>query len=134
MSHAYSGISANIHVKTVDDAVINCYEDAHQFLGGASWRKLASNVAVEQRLMAGYIAIVLYQTEIVRYYPDGTFSVDNGGYNTPTTRTRIMQFTPSWFWCYHDKKKLVGSGAKGELTHAVRMPVERQTSGVGWPD
>lgn len=51
--------------------------------------------------------VILYETPIVRYYPDGTFSVDNGGFNTPTTSQRVSQFTPAWFTGAHERKKLV---------------------------
>lgn len=46
-------------------------------------------------------AVVLYNTEIIRYYPDGTFSVDNGGHNTPTTTARLKAVLPDGFGCYH---------------------------------
>jgi hypothetical protein len=93
--------------------------------------------------------IILYRTPIVRYYPDGTFSVDNGGFNTPTTSSRVSQFTPDWFTGQHERKKLVTRVSKwqditnGEpvpqgaevfkaynqawlvCTHDVRLPVKR---------
>lgn len=52
------------------------------------------------------IDIILYDTSIIRYYPDGTFSVDNGGFNTPTTTERLSAVTPEGFWAYHHRKRL----------------------------
>jgi hypothetical protein len=117
-AHEYAGIAANIDVKTVDDAVLDsfgaCHEFAlaHQHIAGASheWQ-VASNVKLRVIYSTtereGYFAIVLYHTEIVRYYADKTFSVDNGGYNTPTSSRRITQFTPEGYAFYHNRMKLV---------------------------
>lgn len=75
----------------------------------------------------GYYAVVLYDTEIVRYYADGTFSVDNGGFNTPTTRYRLDVVTPDWFWAFHERKRLglhcgIGDGSKlWPLDHETRI-------------
>lgn len=46
-------------------------------------------------------AVELYHTKIIRYYPDGTFSVSNGGYATPTTRERLQAVLPDGFLAYH---------------------------------
>ncbi len=43
------------------------------------------------------IAVVLYDTEILRYRNDETFTVDTGGFATLTTSTRLKQFSPP---CY----------------------------------
>lgn len=84
-------------------------------------------------------AVVLYNTEIIRYYPDGTFSVDNGGHNTLTTRERLQAVLPDGFGCYHfSTKELKG---KLGLTHFKRpfgqtsFPKRRkvQTADTLWP-
>ena len=116
-SHVYAGIVANIPINAKAD-VCN-HATAFKFLEGEPMRPLASNVLVVAQL--GWIAIQLYNSEIVRYYADGTFSVDNCGFNTPTTRQRVDQFTPKWFFPSHYKKQLCGGG-KLALTHEVRMP------------
>ena len=51
-------------------------------------------------------AVRLYDTEIIRYYPDGRFSVDNGGFNTPTTSVRLNAVLPYGWGAYHRNKKL----------------------------
>lgn len=76
--------------------------------------------------LGSYIAVVLYDTQIVRYYPDGTFSVDNGGFNTPTTSERIGAVVPDGFWAYH-KQKMLGlhhvdfRGVLWPLDHTKRI-------------
>ena len=129
-SHAYSGITANNPVKTVDNSIVQSYKQCaafaicHALLWVNEWQ-LASNVRL--RLVEGddqYYAIVLYKTEIVRYYENEMFSVDNGGYNTPTTAKRINQFTPRDYSFFHHNKKLAGCGSN-ECTHDHRMPVQK---------
>lgn len=71
-------------------------------------------------------AIVLYDTEVVRYYDDGCFSVDNGGFATPTTMYTVNAVLPPRWSVYHERKqlKLVCSGGGGVIhpaTHARRV-------------
>jgi hypothetical protein len=138
MTHQYSGIVANLPVKTVDEHVFDSFEACQQFasthepysrtdIRHRRWT-VASNV--DLRFIEGrgedYFAIVLYNTEIVRYYQDGTFSVDNGGFNTPTTSTRVTQFTPSGYSAWHHKRKMMlNSSATG---HEVRFPNQKETA------
>lgn len=104
-NHLYAGIAANIDVKTVGDAEVTNYEQAAAFLGDAREKQLASNVTVV-RVDATTIGLKLYHTIIVAYYANGQFSVDNGGFNTPTTSRRINQFTPAGWHFHHHQKKL----------------------------
>lgn len=119
----YAGIAANIDIKV--KAPIKSWRDGDEFLGKSeSSKPLGSNVRVERDL-ADNIHVVLYSTRIVTYYPDETFSVQNGGFNTPTTSRRVTQFTPDAYVFFHHKKKLAlhpdNSPAEGE-----RFPVERK--------
>jgi hypothetical protein len=135
-THDYAGIVANNPIKTIKLAEdVTSYDKAvlaydrilwaiHQGKLGShrrrrvasatSWQDvmIASNVWLRRVLSEApgiepYMAIVLYDTEIVRYYPDGTFSVDNGGFNTPTTSSRITQFTPDGFHAWHKDKQII---------------------------
>lgn len=74
----------------------------------------------------GTFEIIFYDTCIVKYYADGSFSVDNGGFNTPTTSTRINQFTPRWFSVSHVDKKLVALAAN------VQRPSDFRAHSCGW--
>jgi len=105
MSHYYSGIAANNPVKA--KAEVNSFEQAEAFLDGEFKRKLASNVVVHQ-VVDGGIAVCLYATDIITYYPDGTFIADNGGFSTPTTSTRCNQFGPKGWRFFHEKGSLMG--------------------------
>lgn len=77
--------------------------------------------------------VYLYDTPIVRYYPDGMFSVDNGGFNTPTTTERLMVLTPDTFVAFHEQKKLglrTGSVKLWPLDHTKRIdPVQTRRTG-----
>lgn len=101
-------------------AEVHSYEDAAQFLRDTEprWRLVGDvehgvehgtfdlgphMVVVEQR---DYLAVMLYDTEIIRYYPDGTFSVDNGGHSTPTTMYRLNAVLPDGWVANHHKKQL----------------------------
>jgi hypothetical protein len=135
MTHPYSGIVANLPVKTVGDTVFDSYEACAEFarthepysrtdIYHRYWA-IASNVDLAFRQGRGedYFGIVLYNTEIVRFYQDETFSVDNGGFNTPTTSTRVTQFTPMGYSAWHSKgKMMLNSSATG---HDVRFPNQR---------
>lgn len=77
------------------------------------------------------IELVLYRTVIVRYYKNDydrsldSFSVSNGGFNTPTTATRLRQFTPEGYWFWHHRKKLCGVGGS-DLNHDIRFRNNKQ--------
>lgn len=140
-THDYAGIVANAPVKTIKLAEdVTSFEKAKTAFDRIEWAihkgklglsrsrngdlQIASNVYL--RWAESYMAVVLYDTEIVRYYPDGTFSVDNGGYNTPTTRQRITQFTPKGWNAWHvgGKIELSGPGDRTNVhtaTHDVRI-------------
>jgi hypothetical protein len=127
MTNEWAGIAANIDIKA--KAKIGSYADAKAFLhaqGGNFKADLASNVRVERDIgdLSGPIHVVLYETRIVTYYPDETFSVANGGYNTPTTSRRVTQFTPDGYIFGHQDKKLALNGKKGSAENQ-RFPVKR---------
>ena len=104
-SHYYSGIAANNPVKA--KAEVKSFEQAEAFLDGEEEKTLASNVVVHLVENDG-IAVCLYNTDIITYYPDGTFVADNGGFNTPTTSTRCNQFGPKEWYFFHEKGQLMG--------------------------
>jgi hypothetical protein len=121
-THINAGIAA-LGVKTVRPFHAS-YEWCMGFLEDRLFRNLASNVHV-CRVKPGVVEIQLYNTPIIRYYRNGTFSVDACGFNTPTTRNRINQFTPEgWTFGFNDKQlygmKRYANGAEN-LTHKVRL-------------
>ena len=81
-------------------------------------------------MKADCYAIVLYDTEIIRYYPDGTFSVDNGGFNTPTTAYRLSAVLPDNFYnAFHHQKQLGLRHKDGRWPTRGKV----QPEGVLWP-
>ena len=90
-------------------AKINSYHEAAIFLGRWAVADLGSNMKVCRRGPHA-IAIRLYDTDIITYYSDDTFEANNGGWNTPTTSTRLNLFGPAGWHFGHHKKRLQGNG------------------------
>lgn len=125
-THLNAGIPANHPIKAI--AIVRSFAEAEAFLadpehdGPHSERPLASNVRVVQRSYDA-IAIRLYNTDIITYYRDGTFSFDNGGFNTPTTSTRCNQFGPRGWFFYHHKQLLRAWCGSTLVTQGERVRV-----------
>jgi hypothetical protein len=77
------------------------YAKADEMLGKRDSRKLANNTYLKR----GYdysadadgtpvIHVQLHSTNIITFYPDGTISLNTGGWKTVTTMARIRQFSP----------------------------------------
>lgn len=144
-THDYAGISAwNFKLK----AKVKSYEDAEQFarchptevVGGLLWQEwdISPQMILRWDGEHDYWAIVLYDTEIIRYYPDGTFSVDNGGFATPTTTERLQAVLPDGFHCYHFstreiKGKLGLRYTKGEESTPYAKRRKVQSPDTLWP-
>lgn len=56
-------------------------------------RKVGNNTYAEI-LHDGSVGITLHSTCVVRIYEDGTYRLSNGGWQTPTTKDRINQYSP----------------------------------------
>lgn len=85
--------------------------------------------------MRAYHAVKLYETEIIRFYLDNTFSVDNGGFNTLTTTERLQAVLPEGFRCFHFSTDEV-KGKLGLIGHqASAFPKRRkvQEPSTLWP-
>jgi hypothetical protein len=69
-------------------------------------RKVANNTWLERR-PNGDIGVRLHETDVVTYSPDGSITLDTGGWFTVTTKARINEFTPfvvgsnrgEWYVC-----------------------------------
>lgn len=117
-THIHAGIAALGNIKA--KAECHTYEEYAAFLAGEKERVIASNVTV-RRLYDDSIGVVLYETLVLRYYQDGTFSADNGGYRTLTTSNRCTQFGPAGVRFWHHRKQLRCN--RGPTGHTVRYPV-----------
>lgn len=126
MAHLYAGISATHYVKAKAD--IHSYADCINFLAGEMDKRLASNVRI---LLYGPTGgpyecrVRLYHTDILTYYPDGTFDFTNGGFATRTTSTRCNQFGPKgWFFSHSDFKLYAFHPQMGSFVMGTRLPVD----------
>ncbi len=130
-NHNWAGLAAwNLKSK----AECHTYEEYEKFLGPRNNRGIASNVEVVRysfpvtnsvAVVLGAIGIKLYQTVILMYFSDHTFSADNGGYDTPTTIYRLHRFGPVGVSFYHKNRKLycMGRGLCSlETSFAVPYP------------
>ena len=70
---------------TVASALASVNADSHRVLG---------NNTVEYT-HAGVRFIRLHFTDVLIFYPDGSFRVNSGGWRTATTRARIRQYLPA---------------------------------------
>ena len=66
---------------------------AQQLPGVTSARKLDNNT-FELTYSNGNRAIRLHDTNIILFYPDGSFKLNTGGWQTNVTKQRINQYAP----------------------------------------
>jgi hypothetical protein len=87
------------------------YTEADAVLTGrcAKRRKVSNNTWLERR--GDDIAVRLHDTDIVVYHPDGSITLDTGGWFTVTTKARMCEFSP-----------FSVSSTKGEWFVAERNP------------
>jgi hypothetical protein len=55
-------------------------------------RKIESNTYLIKK--QNYIALKLHGTEVIMFYPDDSFSLSSGGWETVTTKDRINNYCP----------------------------------------
>lgn len=89
-------------------------------------RPLKSNTRL-RRIDDDAIAVVFHYTAVVTYHRDGTFTIFGGGWNSPTTKNRISEFSPSRPGS--DGKGNWTVGVTGEIT-APRVQKCRSCKGV----
>jgi len=124
-THVFAGIAALPGIKTSRPFHAS-YEWCRGFLDGLEQRRLASHVWIVG-LGQNAVGVKLYDTVIVKFYKNGTFSVSNEGFNTLTTAYRISQFTPEGWTFWHAQNMLVGTkeydweNCCSDLTHKVRL-------------
>jgi hypothetical protein len=77
---------------------INSYADASDYLGRKADRPLTGRATRIIRRDASSIAIRYQSTDVVTYHADGTITLQNGGWNTVTTRARFREYTRARVW------------------------------------
>ncbi|HYH64728.1 MAG TPA: hypothetical protein VD866_08555 [Urbifossiella sp.] len=100
------------------------YEEYVSFLAGEKSRDIARNVNVRQHY--GKVYVRVHDTDILVFYPGGSFSADNGGYNTVTTSDRLTQFGPRNVRFYHAAGNLFCENRGPCPDHTTRYPVVRR--------
>lgn len=135
-NHAYAGIAA-FYLKRVK-IVAGCYDDYLAFLLKHFSQKTLdnypyTNIQIASNLHLCYwkgtqaIGIRLYGTVILTYHPDNTFEAHDGGFKTPTTKSRISQFGPAGYHFYFSDYVLKGvhweTGIGGPMGPETRYPV-----------
>lgn len=90
-------------------------------------KRLSGVATTARRLDNGGVAIKYHNTDVITYGPDGSITVNTGGYRTVTTKTRINEYLPRgypnlyqsagvWYW-YDGSDIYVGTREK-----ATRIP------------
>lgn len=106
-SHDFAGIAA-LGVKAKADC--HTFEEYDAYLGYEYEKGLAAKIVVK-RVDKDQIAVVLYDTQILVFHRNGTFYANDGGFQTPTTRNRLMQFGPrGWHFGFGHGKLWGGFG------------------------
>jgi hypothetical protein len=70
------------------------YQDALHKLGNRVSRVIDNNTTLH-KCSDGAIAVRLYQTDVVTFWPDGEIKLDSGGYRTVATKERINEYAPA---------------------------------------
>jgi hypothetical protein len=74
------------------------YQSANQQLQGRCFqsRKLGNNTYLQRR--DEDIAVRLHSTDVITFHPDGSITLDTGGWETVTTKDRINSYQPHSVW------------------------------------
>lgn len=146
-THNNAGIVASSFIATKKNASVQSFSQALAFLhdqAGATQFKVGDEVQLAARspnlrlrVMAinpgpvppfgpvTEIGVVLYNTVIVTYRNDETFTTDSGGFATMMTCTRITQFTPAWAdACRGDRTIFLSGFYADKNANRFRVPSE----------
>ena len=85
------------------------YKDVAELFSKAKYpskgKPVASNTRVRMGIDGDY-ALVLHSTPIITWHLNGTITLNDGGWNTPTTYKRMNQFLPSSVHIYRKDWKM----------------------------
>jgi len=84
------------------EATYLTYSEALSRLGPRESRKIANNTYLERR-DDGDIALRLHRTDVLTYHPDGTVTLNSGGWQTVTTKRRMNQYLPNGYRVYQHR-------------------------------
>ena len=83
-------------------------------------RKLENNTYLEMT-PEGVPGVKLHGTFVVKINPDGTYTLDSGGWQTVTTKDRINGYSPVALY-QHKGEWFVATVKKGRLAHETATP------------
>jgi hypothetical protein len=87
------------------------YKKAAEILSGRVKRKIDNNTYLEK--VDEVFVVRLYNTDIIKIYPDNTQVLFSGGYKTATTKKRLSDYSFTRIgqvkgdWCLHNGAKFV---------------------------
>jgi hypothetical protein len=81
---------------------VTAYDEAAETLGKRQSRKVGNNTYLRRR-DEHTIAVKLHATDVVVFNSDGTVTLHDGGYLTPTTKDRINTYLPRPYRVYSDR-------------------------------
>ena len=87
-------------------ATMRSWHEANTFLGKRDSKKVGHNtyarriarLTEEDEGVEYDIAIRYHSTDIVTYHPDGSITLNTGGWDTTTTTNRMQMLTPAHVW------------------------------------
>lgn len=74
-------------------------DDLRRHLNGRTSRTLAHNTTVEAD-PDGSVGVRFHSTRIITFHPEGTFTVNTGGWRSVTTKQRLNALLPAGFRIY----------------------------------
>lgn len=72
--------------------ILKSYKDAEKVLAGKDAIKLGNNTKLIRR--TSEIEVCHFSTAVVSFYPNGSISLDNDGYQSLTTKKRLNLYSP----------------------------------------
>ena len=101
------------------------FKSAQEFLGKRQQKKLAHNTTI--RIEDGLIKIKYHATDIVTITHDDVYTLNNGGWSTSTTKTRLNKFSPAqiyqqdfcWYIKAGDKSLPFNNGYKVDVNGII---------------
>jgi len=111
------------------------YAEAKEMMSRArdGRRKLANNTYLEIRTpdwqSAPYgegidYAVRLHGTDVVTLHPDGSYTLDSGGWQTPTTKERINRFAPVAVWAVKRRWQIAPRREPGAAAFTRAIPYQ----------
>lgn len=112
------------------------FKDADAQLTGRNRdsRKVARNTYLQRR--GNSIAVQLHDTDVVTFHPDGSVTLNTGGWNTVTTRDRMNAFSPLHVWTERGTAYVSSNGKRYRYHDGItfgprggcRNPLSEQTT------